>query len=64
MPKIINRGGPRKPIPYVGTCRSCGCEAEWERSEVNYTHHPNEPAGNLYGKCPQCGSEVWVRLKG
>lgn len=58
--KIIKQGRSTKPI-YVGRCRDCKCEFEFERQDA-IRFLDSQIEGQEYElKCPNCGRIIWVK---
>lgn len=64
--RVITPGTKEQKDPlYIGTCTSCGCVFEANRSELKYISSFRDSSHS--GKCPMdfCGDSVWnMREKG
>lgn len=60
MIKIIKQGKTRM---FAKTCQSCGCEFEYDDSDLNIDYGvgltPSPPKYNIYVVCPCCGKRIY-----
>ena len=52
MKKILRSGTRNLPAKWIGNCPSCGCQFEYDRSDLVYSDTFKQMP--LYVECPEC----------
>lgn len=51
MKKILRGGTRNLPAKWIGNCPSCGCQFEYDRSDLETCNGKGMP---VYVRCPEC----------